>query len=482
MRDFDEELAAALDEKTRKHFRHFIGRTLLTADPDAHFQKNWHIDLIAEHLEAARLGKLTRLIINMPPRALKSQCVSIAWPAWILGHDPSARIMAASYSAQLAIRHSLDCRQVVTSAWYQRLFPDTRIARDQNEKHKFMTTRRGFRFATSVGGTATGEGGNFLIIDDPMNPSQAMSAAARAQVKRWYDHTFSTRLNDKKRGVIVLVMQRLHMDDLTAHLLEKGGFTLLSLPAIATGTDYFHFGSVTKNRGEKEALHPAREDTALIERAKIELGAQAFSAQYQQQPLPEEGGMLKRPWLRRHNIPSPLEGEGRVGGGEERHHERIVQSWDTAIKAENHHDASVCLTFVESGNVAHLIDARVERLEYPELKRRVRELAEKFKPHAILVEDKASGQQLLQDLKRETSLPLVAVQSSANKVTRFAAVSAMIEAGRLSLPHNAPWLAAFEQEILEFPHGKHDDQVDALTQYLDFLRKSSFDRLSMRRI
>lgn len=465
----DNATAEKYDAQTAKNFSWFIGRTLLTADPGAQFQSNWHIDLIAEYLEAARRGEITRLIINMPPRALKSQCVSIAWPAWLLGHDPSARIMAASYSASLAIRHSLDSRQVVTSEWYRRLFPHTKLTRDQNEKHKFMTTARGFRFATSVGGTATGEGGNFLIIDDPMNPQQAANAHLRAKVKRWYDHTFSTRLNDKKKGVIVLVMQRLHVDDLTAHLLEKGDFTHLSLPAIAPSRQFFHFGNVTKHREPNEALHPRREDGALIERAKIELGAQAFAAQYQQQPLPEQGGMMRREWLRRY-------------AQEPDHCERIVQSWDTAIKSENHHDASVCLTFVESKNTAHLIDAQVMRLEYPELKRRMRELALKHKPHSILIEDKASGQQLLQDMQRETTLPMVACKSTQNKVTRFAAVSAMIEAGRLSLPHNALWLSAFEQEILEFPHGKHDDQVDALTQYLDFLRRNSYDKARLRPI
>lgn len=456
------------DEKTRTDLRYFIARSLLACDPGARFLPNWHIDVIADHLEAAARGDITRLIINMPPRALKSQCVSIAWPAWLLGHDPSARIMAASYSAALSIRHSLDCRQVVTSDWYKRIFPRTILTHDQNEKHKFMTTKRGFRFATSVGGTATGEGANYLIIDDPMNPAQAMSTLQREHVKRWYDHTFSTRLNDKKRGVIVLVMQRLHMDDLTAHLLAKGGFTQLSLPAIATEQQIFHSASGTKIRKPGELLHPAREDASLIARAKIELGAQAFSAQYQQQPLADEGSMISRAWFARHDVvPQNL---------------RIVQSWDTAIKAASHNDASVCLTFAEGEGVSYLLDAYVARLEYPELKRAATRMAELYKPHAILIEDKASGQQLLQDLKRETSLPIIASSSAQNKITRFAAVSAMIEAGRLSLPKNAPWLAAFEQEVLQFPHAKHDDQVDALTQYLDFLRKSQFSKINIRPI
>lgn len=456
------------DELLHDHFPSFIAKTLATVDPAAHYLPNWHIDLIAEYLEAARVGELTRLIINMPPRMLKSQCASIAWPAWLLGHDPSARVMAASYSGALAIRHSLDSRQIVASQWYKRIFPKTILARDQNEKHKFMTTRRGFRFATSVGGTATGEGGNFLIIDDPMNPAQAMSANVRAQVKRWYDHTFSTRLNDKKKGVIVLVMQRLHMDDLTAHLLEKNHFTHLSLPMQAPVRVYLSFGDMEIVREAGDLLHPAREDAAQIERAKRDLGAQGFSAQYQQQPLPEEGGMVKRAWLARHTIvPENL---------------RIVQSWDTAIKSESHHDASVCLTFAEADNISYLIDAQVVRAEYPDLKKLAKKLAVDFGPHAILIEDKASGQQLLQDLRRETALPIVPVKSSDGKITRFAAISAMIEAGRLSLPQHAGWLPAFESELLEFPHGRHDDQVDALTQYLDFLRKSQIGKLKIRPI
>lgn len=195
----------------------FIGKVLQTVDPGAPYLPNWHIDLIAEYLEAAGRGSISRLIINMPPRALKSVCVSVAWPAWLLGHDPRSRIIAASYAATLAVKHSLDCRLVMESEWYRALFPGTQLAHDQNEKHKFMTTQRGFRFATSVGGSVTGEGGNFLIMDDPLSPMQALGEHGRAHVAAWFDHTFATRLNDKKKGVIVLVMQRLH-----AFMLARG--------------------------------------------------------------------------------------------------------------------------------------------------------------------------------------------------------------------------------------------------------------------
>ena len=402
---------------------------------------------------------MSRLIINMPPRALKSICVSVAWPAWLLGHDPTSRIMAASYSSALALKHSLDCRRVITAPWYQSLFPGTQLARDQNQKHKFMTTENGFRFATSVGGTVTGEGGNFLIIDDPVNAAQAMNKHWRERASHWFDHTFASRINDKRKGVIILVMQRLHQHDLTGHLLAKGGWEHLCLPAVAQAAATYSFGEFFHHCEKGELLHPERENRALIERAKIELGSAAFAAQYLQQPQPEEGAMLRPWWFSRYRA-APLV------------HDRCVQSWDTAIKSGKQHDASVCLTFAEHGGEIYLLDVTVLRCEYPDLKRAFYGLAEQWMPNVILLEDKGSGQQLLQDVRRETILPVLAVHPKTDKLTRFAAVSAIIESGLVFLPEQAPWLADFESELFAFPGGAHDDQVDALTQYLDWLRMS----------
>ncbi|MCC2645761.1 MAG: phage uncharacterized protein [Burkholderiales bacterium] len=168
-------------------FKEFIIKTFDTVSPGEEFLDNWHIDLIAHKLEQARIGKIKRLIINMPPRALKSICISVAWPAWILGNDPTAKIMAASYSKILSIKHSLDCRVVINSPWYKQQFPNVQITYDQNEKSKFTTTERGFRFATSVLGTATGEGGDFLIVDDPLSPMQALSETTRTQANKWFE-------------------------------------------------------------------------------------------------------------------------------------------------------------------------------------------------------------------------------------------------------------------------------------------------------
>lgn len=449
-------------------FSTFIGKTFESVDPGARYLDNWHIHLIAEYLEAARRGDFTRLIINMPPRALKSICVSVAWPAWLLGKNPASRIMAASYSAPLAIKHSLDCRMVIGSPWYRHIFPDVQIARDQNEKYKFMTTARGFRYATSVGGTTTGEGGNFLILDDPLSPMQAMSSTTRDMANYWFEHTFASRLNDKKKGVIVLVMQRLHPQDLTGYLLAKGGWEHLCLPAVATRKEFFDFGTVKHVREEGEFIHHERENAELIERAKNELGSVAFAAQYQQNPLSDEASMIKLEWFARYeSLPTA---------------EKIVQSWDTAIKSEAHHDATVCLTFCRHENISYLIDARVVRVEYPELKRAFYMMAQRWKPQAILIEDRASGQQLIQDARRETHLPIIARSPKSDKITRVAAVSALIEAGKVALPDHAHWLADFEAEISGFPSAPHDDQVDALTQYLDWVREQGWGNLGVRGI
>ncbi|MDX1974445.1 MAG: phage terminase large subunit [Rickettsiales bacterium] len=450
-------------------FATFIGKTLATINPGSPYLPNWHIELIADYLEAARRGEITRLIINLPPRSLKSTCVSVAWPAWILGHDPSARIMAASYASNLALKHSLDSRAVITSDWYRHIFPHTLLTRDQNEKQKFMTTRRGFRFSTSVGASAIGEGGNFLIIDDPQTPAQAMSPQGREWANSWFDHSFSTRLDDKKKGVMVLVMQRLHEQDLTGYLLKKGGWDCVSLPAIAPRDMEYTIAGKRYERQVGSLLHAAREDAALTERAKIELGSAGFAAQYQQQPMPEEGAMFRPWWLKRHSHTPPG-------------YQRCVQSWDTAIKAADHHDASACLTFLEHEGVSYLAEALVVRLEYPDLKRAVLAQAKRWNADAILMEDKASGQQLLQDIRRETHLPLIAIQPKGSKHTRAAAISALIEAGKLSLPEQACWLADFEKELFSFPASEHDDQIDALSQYLDWQRNQSYDQLRIRHI
>jgi hypothetical protein len=290
------------DAASRRHFSLFLRRVMGTVAPGARYSHNWHIDAIAEYLAAAASGEITRLVINLPPRMLKSTMVSVAWPAWLLGHDPSQRIMAASYAQSLGVKHSTDCRAVMQAEWYRRVFPGTELSREQNEKEKFATTARGYRLAVSVGGAAIGEGGNILIVDDPINPLQAGFRHQREGVNGWFDHTFATRLDDKQRGAIVLVMQRLHPEDLSGYLLQKGGWEHLCLPAIAPSATTLRVGAFFYERAAGEALHPAREDVALLEKTKRELGSANFNAQYQQAPQSVTGTLVKPHWFVRFDL------------------------------------------------------------------------------------------------------------------------------------------------------------------------------------
>lgn len=446
----------ALDTATTNHFSVFLRRVMATVAPAAPYAHNWHIDAIGAYLQACAKGEIRRLIINLPPRMLKSTTVSVAWPAWLLGHQPTIKIMAASYAQALATKHSLDCRIVMQSEWYRRVFPRTILSHEQNEKDRFATTAQGQRLAVSVGGAAIGEGGHILIVDDPLSPLQALHATQRDAANAWFDHSFATRLDDKQHGAIVVVMQRLHGDDLSGYLRRKGGWEHLSLPAIAPKKTVIQLGDFRYARAAGEALHEAREPLWLLERTKQELGSANFQAQYQQAPLRDEGSVIKAHWLRRFDaLP-----EGGV----------IVQSWDTAIKAGAQHDASACATFLQKDGEHYLIDLQSVRLEYPELKRRIVEHAARHAPEVILMEDKASGQSLLQDLRRETSLPLLPCMPQGDKTMRLVRISPLIEAGRLHLPKHAPWLADCETQLLQFPHAAHDDMVDAISQYFNWVR------------
>lgn len=465
-----------LDKLLKYDLASFIAMTFQTVTPGVKYLHNWHIELIADRLEKCSRGQIKRLIINMPPRYLKSICVSVAWPAWLLGREPSIKIMAASYSQTLSLKHSIDTRLVMQSPWYKRIFPNTIITDDQNEKFKFVTTKRGFRFATSVGGTATGEGGDILIVDDPHNPMQAASHVQREVALDWFDQTFSTRLNDKKNGVIVVVMQRLHMEDLTGHLLAKNSrWEVLNLPAIAEKNEKFQINKLNgiidftreykRNRGE--LLHTAREGIDEISLMKEELGSYGFAAQYQQNPILLDGNMVKLKWFKRYS-------ESVLGD--------VVQSWDTAIKAGDSNDYSVCTTWIEKDGLHYLIDVLEIKVEYPELKRIIESHSARWKAKVVLIEDKASGQSLLQDLSKIESLALIPIMPKDDKICRFAAISAMIEAGKVYLPQNSSWLAAFEAQISAFPKGKHDDMVDSFTQYLAWIRGRDNFAPRMRKI
>lgn len=457
------------DAASRAHFSLFLRRAIGTVAPGMVYQHNWHVDAIGEHLMACERGELRRLIINLPPRMLKSTLVSVAWPAWVMGHTPAQRIMAASYAQSLSIKHSTDCRAVMEAEWYRRVFPAARLSHGQNEKEKFATTARGYRLAVSVGGAAIGEGGNILIVDDTISPSQAMYPHRRDVVNQWFDHTLMTRLDDKQRGTIVVVMQRLHTEDLSGYLLEKGGWVHLCLPAIAPEKTVVCIGDYAHECEAGEALHTARENLELLEQTKRELGSAQFNAQYLQAPVSQVGNLIKPEWCQRF----AMDDDGSA----------YVQSWDTGVKAGAQNDASACATFRVKDGVHQLVDMLVVRAEYPALKRLIVSHAARFNPDAVLIEDKASGQSLLQDLRQETVLPLIAIMPSTDKLTRVARITPLIEAGKFALPKFASWLPDFESEFFSFPDCKNDDQTDAVSQYLNWVRgRVSVAEPGMRRL
>ena len=449
------------NEVLRNDSSAFIHKSFNTINPSVKYSHNWHIDLIAEYLKEVYNGNIKRLIINIPPRSLKSVCISVAFPAWILGKNPSSRIIVASYSEILSLKHSTDCRIIINSQWFKKLFPDFQLNQSQNEKHKFATTQNGYRFATSIGGSLTGEGGDILIVDDPHNPQQIMSDKYRLKTIEWFSNTFVSRLNDKKNGVIIIVMQRLHQNDLVGYLLSKpeNNWTVLSIPSIAEKDEYYSIGNFEKFRKKGEILHPSREGIREIERIKKDMGSYVFSAQYQQKPIVKEGNMIKFQWIKRYKIKIQPN--------------RIFLSFDTAIKAGLKNDPTVCTVWGEKENKLYLLNVYREWLEYPDLKRKSIEIINKYNPNAILIEDKASGQSLIQDLKKEIKLPIISIKVLKDKITRLASVSPFFECGAVFIPTEAEWLTDYENELYSFPFCEHDDQIDSTSQFLQWYKNNS---------
>ena len=458
MRNDDRELFYMV---LRNDFAAFTQRCFQTVVPGQPFLDNWHLEAIAYHLERVRRGEIRRLIITLPPRSLKSIFASVAYPAFLLGHDPTRRIICVSYAQELSAKHARDCRLVIESPWFARVFPKTQIDPRKNTEAEFETTRHGYRMATSVGGTLTGRGGDTLLIDDPMKPSEAMSEARRKAVTEWYDATLASRLDQKTQGAIVLIMQRLHVDDLVGNLLRKGEpWVHLNLPAIAVIPQEIPIseGKVYRRR-VGELLHPEREPQHILDELKVSMGSLQFSAQYQQAPVPPGGALIQWDWFQTYDqLPQRRPGD------------RIIQSWDTASKTDDRNDFSVCTTwlFRKETKEYYLLHVYRERLEYPDLRRKIIAHAEAHQAKTVLIEDAGSGMHLAQDLKRESKVRPIAIRPEGSKAMRMEAQSALIEAGHVLVPAAASWLGDFQLEMNAFPGGRHDDQVDSVSQFLEW--------------
>lgn len=446
----------------RNDFESFLHRCFLMLNPGAAYLPNWHIKAIAHQLQRIREGKVTRLIINMPPRYLKSLTVSVILPAFLLGHDPRMKIFGVSYSNDLSAKHAADFRAIVQSDWYQRAFPSMRIARMADAD--VFTTKRGFRRSTSVSATLTGLGGDMIILDDPQKPVDAQSETLRNSLNQWFTNTLLSRLDNKAYGVIILVMQRVHLRDLTGFLVENSSdWNVLSLPAIAEADEKIEVGeSEYHKRRTGEALHPQYETISTLEKLRTEMGSAIFSAQYQQSPVPEGGAMIRREWLSYYDVLP-----------ERSYRTKVIQSWDTAAKVGSQNDWSVCTTWLLVDKHFYLMDVTRGRYEYPQLRAKAIALAQRYDPLKILVEDASTGIALAQELKQSGIYTVKPVPIERDKQGRLFVHQAKFEGGLVFFPRRAPFLAELETELLTFPQGKHDDQVDSLSQALSY--KGGYD-------
>jgi len=446
----------------REDFYTFLRKVFATLNRDVEWEENWHLHVLAYELERVARGENTRLIVNMPPRSLKSIAASVALVAWYLGHNPSAEVICASYGQDLSSKFAYDCRTVMQSAWYQAIFP-TRIAPGKSGVADFRTTAGGGRLTTSVGGPMTGRGADLIVIDDPAKPDEMLSETQRDAVNRWMHSTVYSRLNSKSRGAIVVAMQRLHLLDLTGYLRQDPSWHLLKLSAIAEADERYAIRTIggeerVYERKEGQALHPARESLDLLQAIRQSLGSYLNAAQYQQNPMAPDGNIVKLPWFGRYETPPAK-------------FDQILQSWDTASKVGELNSYSVCTTWGKADKKVYLLHVFRKRMEYPELKRAVKEQAELWKPNVILVEEKSSGAALLQELKREDIYNLKEVKPTTSKAMRMSNQTAFIENGFVYLPKEEPWLQAYENELMLFPIGQFDDQADSTSQALAYIQE-----------
>lgn len=454
-----EDALEAERELCRRSFAYFIRRAWPQIIPD-YLQWNWHMDAMADHLQALANGEIpsNRLLINVPPGASKSTVVGVMYSAWLWGPfgQPWHRYIGAAHEQGLAVRDNRLTRELITSKWYQRLWP-LALKGDQNEKLYFENEARGFRQACAVA-SMTGRRGHTIGLDDPLSPEKAHSDTEREKAIRVLSETIPTRLNDPATSAIVIVMQRLHELDPAGYVLSEDlGYEHLCIPMEyePNSTKATCIGWEDPRKEDGELMFPNRFPQEVVDRDKKALGSYAWAGQMQQRPSPAGGGIFKDEWW---EYVSDLP----------RIKYRAIYA-DTAQKTKEESDYTVfeCWGATETGQPI-LLDMVRGKFEAPELLERARAFwakhsAQKDKGalRAFKVEDKVSGTGLIQTLRRE-GLPVVAIQRNKDKVTRAHDVAPVAEAGNVLLYRECPHLSDFLSEASAFPNGAHDDTLDPM--------------------
>lgn len=446
--------SVSLATAMRMDFNVCLEKTHAVVSLNTPLQPNWHLEAIAWKCRLFAEGKIGRLAICMPPRHLKSTIGSVALPAWLLGHNPAAKVICASYGEDLAKDFSNQTRKFMTSESYTCAFPEVELEKATDMHLK--TRHGGERYATTVGGPITGKGAEFIIVDDPMKFQDADSQSRRDDVEQWM-FNLPTRLNNPNTGGILLIAQRLHEDDVIGRILDRGGWEVMSLPLIATeDTQHPRGPNVLYHRKSGEYLHPDRIGEARAGQLSLELGKAAFEAQYQQNPLPAGAGFLDLAMFKRFTHRPAFE--------------HVFFSVDVATVADAG-DYSVCTIWGYVEQNFYLLDVWRKQVSFPQLKKALLELDKKWNPSLMVVEAVGSGQALYQDLFHELGRYVLACQPRGNKAHRFEAATLLIEKGRVWLPNSAPWLATLTKELQAFPQGRNDDQVDSISQILNYWRR-----------
>ncbi len=444
----------------RENFFVFLLYAFKVICPGRNLVSDIYLETLCFELQQAAQSDGARLIITMPPRYMKSVAASIALAAWILGRDGTCKVVVASYADSLAKEHARMFRTLVSSAYYRSVFPGGKVAPVVNNATDFVTASGGGRKAVTVGGSVTGMGADLIIVDDIMKSSDASSEARREEARRYFDGTLYTRLNDKSAGSIIVVQQRLHQDDLIAHLIEKGTFRHINLPAIAEKPEEYRlYGDFTWSREKGELLAPGREDEQTLATIRADIGEAAFRTQYQQDPASAGSTMLDFSKV------TVLE-----QSATDIRRLKTVQAWDTAIKDGPNCDYSVGMTFAWDDERWVLLDVIRRKMNFSDLKVCARRLQEKWQPDLVVVEDSANGSALVSDLRREKLPCFQALGVNGSKEERFAVAAEWLETGKLALLRDAPYFEDLRRELLAFPQTRHDDQVDTISLFVSRAR------------
>jgi predicted phage terminase large subunit-like protein len=423
-------------------------------EPVKVFVPNWHLDAVCDHLAAVSKGEILNLIINIPPRHTKSLTASVFWPAWEWIDSPSVQFLYSSYAENLSIRDSVKTRRLIQSPWYRERWGDRyRLTSDQNQKIRFDNDKQGYRLATAVGGSNTGEGGDRIVIDDPNNVKKVESDADRLSVNDWWDLVMSTRRNDPKTSGVVIMMQRSHEDDLTGHILKKElGYDELVLPARYEGNrckTSLHFTDPRTKEGE--ALNPRRYDDKELTKLERELGEYGTAGQLQQRPHPRKGGLFKADKF--------VVVEGLPGRPI-----RTIRYWDkAATEGGGSHSSGVKMALLSTGQYAILDVQRGQwSVGYREARIKLAAQMDKVGTKVYVEQEPGSGgkESALSTVRNLAGFAARAERATVNKVARAEPYAAQVEIGNVVVLSKT-WTKAFIEEHRAFPRGTYADQVDA---------------------